>query len=167
LNEFLLCNLLWQYAWAESFNGSRRRVMRKIAIVIFFLFSSGVGLYACEMHFSLLHPDGSEQVIFLGKSTVLKEGKEYLLRVQFVEDHRRCLTPPEETVYLLNDEKWKSAKEHLPLILLSQSQWEEVYVHTWEQEIRFKAQESGEWELQIVRDCPKGGYEEQLTILVR
>jgi hypothetical protein len=141
--------------------------MRKIAIVLLFLFSSGFGLYACEMHFSLIHPDGSEQEIFPGKSVVLKEGEEYLLRIQFVEDHKRCITPPEETVYLLDNEKWKSQKDYLPLILLSQNPWEEVSSHVWEQEINFKAQKSGDWELQVVRDCPKGGYEGQLTFLVR
>jgi len=89
------------------------------------------------------------------------------MKVEFVQDHRNCVTPPEATVYLLQEEKWNSSKEYLPLMLNEQKSWNEISPGTWVQELIFTAHESGKAELEIIRDCPKGGYDETLEFKVK
>lgn len=131
------------------------------------LFLVNVGVYACEMHFSLISSDGAIQNILPGKSTSLSQGESYILQVEFIQDHKRCVTPAEETVYLLLEEKWKSTKDYLPLQLVSQGEWISDSSEAWTQEINFEATQKGQWELEIVRDCPKGGYDEIIIFQVQ
>ena len=139
-----------------------------IGVSIFLgIFFISLGLHACEMHFSLVFPGGSEQEVVPGKSVSLVSGNSYTLKVEFVQDHRKCVTPPDQTVYLLQDEKWKSTKDYLPLQLVDQSEWHEAISDSWLQEIEFRAVQQGEWELEVIRDCPKGGYDEYLPFLVK
>jgi len=139
-----------------------------IGVSIFLgIFFVGLGLHACEMHFSLVFPDGSEQEVVPGKSVSLASGNSYTLKVEFIQDHRKCVTPPDQTVYLLQDEKWKSTKDYLPLQLLAQSEWHEATSDSWLQEIGFRAVQQGEWELEVIRNCPKGGYDEYIAFQVK
>lgn len=138
-----------------------------IGIAIFVgIFFSGCGVYACEMYFSLVFPGGSEQEIVPGRNVFLTSGESYTLKIEFVQDHRKCVTPPEKTIYLLQDEKWKSTKDHLPLQLVSQAEWNQVASDSWMQEIEFCTVQQGEWELEVVRDCPRGGYDEYIIFQV-
>jgi len=147
--------------------------MRKLLFGVLFmigLFFSGFGLYACEMRYSLVQPDGNELDISpgdpAGTPVILHAGESYTLQVVFIQDHRKCVTPAEETVYLVDEEKWKLTKEYLSLQLLSQSDWREVSTGRWEQEIEFQPLREGECVLEVIRDCPKGGYDERLVFRV-
>ena len=130
------------------------------------LFITGSGLYACEMNFSLFSPEG-EQKIVPGKEVRLALGETYSLTVQFIEDHRKCVTPPEETMYILQEEKWKISKDHLPLQLIALGDWVMESGDGWVQKIDFTPREKGTWNLEIIRDCPKGGYDEYLSFQVQ
>jgi len=140
-------------------------VVTALALVV------GVSLaMACEFQFELMSPDGSVQRIMPNREVDLELGKSYTLEVRFTPDHRRCDIPPEATLYLLQDEKWKSTKDYLPLGLLSMGEWtvsQEEREGSWEQELRFSALKEGDWALEIVRECPKGGYDEFLQFQVR
>jgi hypothetical protein len=131
------------------------------------LLPAALGAYACEMQFSLISSDGSVQNIAPGGNTALSQGENYVLQVEFTQDHKRCVTPADETVYLLSEEKWKSTKDHLPLQLVSQEEWVSDSSGVWVQKTSFEASRTGLWELEIIRDCPKGGYDEILTFRVR
>ncbi|MCK4805138.1 MAG: hypothetical protein KAT88_11285 [Spirochaetes bacterium] len=131
------------------------------------IFLIAIGGYACEMNFSLLSPDGTAKEILPGKSISLSAGESYTLRVKFTPDHRKCIVSPEETIYLLLEEKWKSSKDYLPLQLVSRGEWVLDSSQTNVQKISFKAIEKGSWELEIIRDCSKGGYDEFLTFQVQ
>lgn len=138
-----------------------------IIAVFFSVLFSAFGLFACEMHFSLISPDGEEEQLFPGREIVLNYDETYTLRVEFVEDHRKCVMAPEDTVYLLDEEKWKTEKDHLSLQLVSSSQWEETSTRGWVQELQFTAAQKGSVELEVLRDCPKGGYDEDLLFSVQ
>ena len=137
-----------------------------VVLIIAALFIIGSELYACEMNFSLVSHDG-EQKIVPGKEVDLSMGENYSLNVQFIEDHRRCATPPEETMYILQEEKWKISKDYLPLQLIALGEWVMESDDEWIQNIDFTPLERGTWNLEIIRDCPKGGYDEYLTFHVQ
>ena len=144
--------------------------MKTLLISVFtgsVIFLIAIGGYACEMNFSLLSPGGTAQETLPDNSISLSTGESYILRVEFTPDHRKCIVPPEETIYLLLEEKWKSSKDYLPLQLVSRGEWVLDSSQTYVQEISFEAIEMGSWELEIVRDCSKGGYDEFLTFHVQ
>jgi len=141
---------------------------RFIGLLTFFLiFMTGIAIYACEMNFTLTHPDGTSTTISPVAPVPLLIANTYSLKVEFVEDHKRCITPPEETVYLLEEEKWKTAKDYLPLKLISKDDWIATDDNTWIQEIKFEAIEKGDWNLEVLRECPKGGYDEIITFKIK
>jgi len=137
------------------------------AMVIIMAVFIGTAALACEMHFTVVSKDGESVELRPGKELKLGLGETYTMRVEFVEDHNNCTTPPNRTVYLLEDEKWKPEKDYLPLFLEEEGGWEEISPGTWVQKINFIAQEEGRIELEVVRDCPKGGYNETFEIRVK
>jgi hypothetical protein len=138
-----------------------------IAVITLGMVFPSFGIFACEMHFSLFSPEGEEAQVFPGRETVLHLNESYTLRVKFVEDHRKCVMLPDDTVYLLDEEKWKTEKDHLALQLVSSSQWEETSARGWVQELQFTAAQKGSVSLEVLRDCPKGGYDDYLLFSVQ
>jgi len=138
-----------------------------VAIIFSSIFFASIGIYACEMQFSLISSDKSVNRISPTKNVRISLGETYILKIEFIEDHKNCITPPEETKYLLQDEKWKVTKDYLPLQLILQDDWEKESTHVWKQEITFKALKKGSWELEVLRDCTKGGYDEFITFIVK
>ena len=67
----------------------------------------------------------------------------------------------------MEEEKWKATKDTLPLLLLSSIRWEEQTSRVNIAEISFQAAKAGRWELEVIRDCSKGGYDEILTFVVK
>jgi hypothetical protein len=144
--------------------------MKKITLfsfIFFSLFLLSIGAYACEMQFTLTPTNGTEESIKPGSETSLVAGESYFLHVEFTQDHKRCVIPAEETVYLVSEEKWKSIKDYLPLQLVEQGEWATVSEGVWAQDIQFEASQKGLWELEVIRDCPKGGVDESLIFLVQ
>jgi hypothetical protein len=144
--------------------------MKKITLFLFIflsLFLLSIGAYACEMRFTLTPKDGKNESIVPGSETSLVFGESYFLHIEFAQDHKRCITPAEETVFLISEEKWKSAKDYLPLRLVEQGEWASVSEGVWTQDIHFEATQKGRWELEIIRDCPKGGFDETLVFQVQ
>ena len=144
--------------------------MKKLLIVfsiftMIFLFN--VAAYACELHFTMFSDDGEVFEIRPGKEVDLELGETYTLKTEFIQDHRKCETPPEATVYLLEDEKWKTQKDHLPLLLVKPGEWKASSSTSYEQELLFRAQESGTFTLEVIRECPKGGYDEEIMFTVK
>jgi hypothetical protein len=145
------------------------KMMKYLMIIAVFLgvLLSAFGLFACEMHFSLISPDGKEEHVYPGRETVLSHDVTYTLQVEFVEDHRNCVMKPEDTVYLLDEEKWNTEKDYLALQLVSAGEWEKTSARGWVQELQFTATQEGSVSLEVLRDCPKGGYDENLLFSVQ
>ena len=131
------------------------------------LFAGAAAATACEFAFLLSGPEGIQQKIIPGSSTALSLDGAYTLTVEFTEDHGNCKLEPEDTVFLLEEEKWKATKDTLPLLLLSSIRWEEQTSRVNITEISFRAAKAGRWELEVIRDCSKGGYDEILTFVVK
>jgi hypothetical protein len=141
--------------------------MTLFLLIFISLFLLSIGAYACEMQFTLIPMEGKKESIMPGRETSLAVGESYFLHVEFTQDHKRCITPVEETVYLISEEKWKITKDSLPLQLVEQGEWASVSEGVWAQDIQFVASQKGLWELEIIRDCPKGGIDETLVFQVR
>ena len=142
----------------------KRLALGVLIVVSLFLVSQNI--LACEMHFSLIPVKGTAENIVPGREIPLSIGGNYTLQVEFLQDHNRCITPAEETVYLISEEKWKSTKDYLPLQLVEFGEWTSNSERVWTQEITFEASQEGLWELEIIRDCPKGGFDETLVFHV-
>ena len=126
-----------------------------------------VGAFACEMTFLLTDSLANSRTVIAGKKIVLKHGETYSLVVRFKEDHNNCKVAPEETLFLLDDEKWKSSKEHLPLQLADSINWVDINSRLHETELIFEAVKIGDWELEVIRECSKKeGYDEYLLFSV-
>lgn len=139
-----------------------------IAVSVFTLFISlNVAAFACEFCFTVFSDDGEVFNIRPGNEVALDLGETYTIKVEFIQDHRMCETPPEATVYLLEDEKWKTQKDYLPLILVEQGEWKASSSTSYEQELVFRAQESGPATLEVIRECTKGGYDEEIMFKVK
>jgi hypothetical protein len=140
----------------------------KTAFMVFIL-TAAAGIsagYACEMTFTLIGPSGASLKVLPGRSLDLVQGQQYTLRVEFYEDHNKCLHAPEETLFLIGDKKWKSGDTSMPLTLAAPVSWSSEG-RTNTTEIRFTANSNGTTELEVIRECIKGGYDEALVFKVR
>ena len=137
------------------------------AIVFMAVLFAAVPLLACEMEYTLMSNGGETEVLTPGRTVTLEKDEVYTLQVTFTPDHGRCLLEPEDTVYLLEDERWKETKDYLPVVLLESSEWDVLQGGSAEQTLTLAGSESGKWELEIIRDCTKGGYDEIITFKVK
>jgi hypothetical protein len=144
--------------------------MKKILIIVFvftLFVSINMAAFACEFNFTIFSDNGEVLTVRPGSEVALVLGETYKMKVEFVQDHRKCEIPPEATVYLLGDEKWKTQKDYLPLVLIERGEWEPSSSTSYEQELVFIAQERGPATLEVIRECPKGGYDEEIVFEVK
>ena len=138
--------------------------MNKTIILAGVLLLIGAAAFACDMSFFLIGPDGREKRITPDTEISLKTGSDYQLLINFTEDHGRCDVSPEDTVFLLNDEKWNPSKDDAALQMKSDVKWTMVSSREHETRIPFHVSESGEIQLEVIRDCSrKAGYDEIFT----
>lgn len=146
--------------------GTKKKMSKKIILVLT-LILAGTAAFACDMSFFIQGPNSLEKRISPDKTTNLKKGVEYILRINFREDHGRCEIPAEATVFLLNDEKWKTEKEDTAFNLNTEIEWIKTSFREYEAKISFSTKEAGEAYLEIIRECiRKGGYNEVFTFNV-
>lgn len=140
--------------------------VKKIFIILILIFGAA-GAFACQFTYSLISGDGSTQNIVPGKSVDLDISEVYTLKVIFEEDHNNCPVSAEDTVFLLEEEKWKASKDYLPLVLQENISWSDTGSRSHVTELSFNAAQAGAWELEIIRDCDKKeGYDEILNFSV-
>jgi len=101
-----------------------------------------------------------------GGAVPLSQGAEYTLTVSYREDHRGCIVPPEDTLFLVQEERWKAGKDYLPLQLLKAQPWVDSG-RSQSTTLSFKASEAGTWGVQVVRECSRGGYDQTLLFAVK
>lgn len=140
--------------------------MTRKFIFVMSLLILGFTAFACEMAFEIDGEGFDSTKILPGSTVKLVAGETYTISVEFVEDHRNCKVPPDETLFILNDEKWRTLKETQALILQNSVQWSEDTKTANSCDLVFVAQESGTQKLMIVRECSKGGYDETITFIV-
>jgi hypothetical protein len=141
-------------------------MVRRIFIAALMLTLGAAAAFACEMSFTLEGQSCTSMSILPGATVKLLEGQSYKITVEFNEDHRNCKVPADETLFLLNGEKWRSNKETQALLLKSVIEWDTVTNTKNVTVLEFTASVKGEQVIQIVRECSKGGYDEEITFVV-
>ena len=145
-----------------------KETIRILTIAGILLLFGTLSAFACQMRFKLIDENGTSQVVTPGRAVTLTEGEIYTLVVEFTEDHGNCPVDADETEFLLEEEKWKSSKDYLPLQLINSISWRDVGKLSHIAELKFKASDTGSWELEIIRDCTKkDGYDEYFTFVVK
>ncbi len=135
-------------------------------LIAAFLFSTA-SVFACEFTFTLINGEGSSQNLRPGSDIYLNNGETYTLEINLTEDHRNCRLEPEDTDFLLEEEKWKTTKDYLPLQLLNKISWSTQDSRHHMVEINFQAATTGTSELEVLRDCDKKeGYDEFIRFVV-
>ena len=140
--------------------------MKKIiTLSALILFLTAAGAFACEFTYILKGPDGSGSRITPSGKVTLEAGSKYTLSVSYREDHKNCIVPPQDTMFLVEDERWKSGKDYLPLQLLSAESWvSDGRSHSTS--FTFTAVKQGDWPLEILRECTRGGYKASIMFRV-
>jgi hypothetical protein len=121
--------------------------------------------------YSLKSADGKLTPFTPGKGIPLSAGGTYTLSVTFIPDHRNCTTPAEATACSLAGVA--AAKDGVPennrtpLALVSPGAWVRGSSRPYTQTLNFTACEKGRFDLEVVRDCQKGGYVDYLSFVVK
>ncbi len=123
-------------------------------------------LLACEMEFRITGPTMEDMRILPGSTLALEKGASYFLQVIFSEDHRNCKIPPDETLFMLDKQKWRVDKTEQGIVLQSPIVWNTEAKRTNEATISFVASQAGQRVLNICRICSKGGYDEDIIFSV-
>ncbi len=123
-------------------------------------------LLACEMEFRLSGPSLTDMRILPGSTIALEKDGFYTLQVIFTEDHRGCKIPPEDTLFMLDKQKWRVDKNEQGVVLKSPIVWRTTSKSTNQTTLSFVASQQGQRILNICRICTKGGYDEEIIFSV-
>lgn len=140
-----------------------RHYIKRVFIILFILAASG--LFGCEFLYTLKDSKGVEIRITPGSVTSLSTGERYVLSVSYREDHNRCLVAPADTLFLVEEERWRAGKEYLPLVLESAPGWTSTG-RSHSTSFIFFADKTGTWEMEVLRECTRGGYKASLFFQV-
>ncbi len=141
-------------------------VSKRFFLIGLLLLALALPLFACEMEFRLSGPAMTDMRILPGSTIALEKGSSYTLQVIFTEDHRGCKISPEDTLFMLDKQKWRVDKSEQGVVLQSPIVWSTTSKTTNETTLSFVASQEGQRILNIVRTCTKGGYDEEIIFLV-
>ena len=141
-------------------------VSKRYFLIGMLMLSFFLPLFACEMEFRISGPAMTDMRILPGSTIALEKGASYSLQVIFSEDHRNCKIPPEDTLFMLDKQKWRVDKTEQGVVLQSPIVWEIEAKRTNETTISFVASQEGLRVLNICRICTKGGYDENIIFSV-
>lgn len=152
----------------NRFTNIRGIWMKKIIAVAAVVFAAVLvhPAFACIPDFTLIDSDGHETILDIENPVELDAGRDYTLRIEYWEDHRNCSAKPEETMFLLDGARWRVGRETQPLVLSAAPEWTRPAARTNVGELRFTAVNPGEWILEIIRVCDRGGYSGQIEFHV-
>ena len=137
---------------------------KKKSFLIILLIMAYGGLFACSLEFVLIDNVGKEMTVSPDSLITLDKNTRYKLRIEYHQDHGRCDVEYDETVILLEDEKWKVTKEELSFKLLTPIEWDKVSSRSATTVIEFQTKDPGESFMEIIRDCDrKEGYDETFS----
>ncbi len=141
-------------------------VSKRLCVIGILMLGLIFPLLACEMEFRLSGPSLTDMRILPGSTIALEKEGYYTLQVIFTEDHRACKIPPEDTLFMLDKQKWRVDKSEQGVVLQSPIVWSTTSKTTNETTLSFVASQAGLRTLNIIRTCPKGGYDEEIIFSV-
>jgi len=139
------------------------RFSKRMAAVAFLVLVAGVSAHACLITYALVGPDGQTSIT-PNRAADLVVGESYRIEISMREDHNRCLIEPEDTMFLLEEARWRVNRETQPLVLLAPIEWVQMGSREFTAVIEFRVAEAGAWTIDVIRDCTKGGYHEKLIL---
>ncbi len=141
-------------------NSMRKKLFITAALLLLF----ATGAFACEFTYMIRSSDGKSERVIPGRPAELESGESYTLTVSYREDHKNCIVAPEDTLFLVEEERWREGKDYLALTLVSSEGWKSDG-RSHEASFVFTASKQGEWPLEVIRECTRGGY--KATLLFR
>lgn len=144
-----------------SVRGSRW--LRRLVLTVALMVGSVLAAHACIFTYTLVGADGSTRIT-PGSPAVVSAGETYRIDITMREDHGNCSLEPEDTMFLLDEARWRVNRETQPLVLLSEIVWEKVGATRYTSTIVFRVAESGEFDIDVIRECTRGGYHETLVV---
>ena len=139
---------------------------RYVLIIGFLILGLWLPLTACEMEFRISGPAYEDMRILPGSTVALEKGESYTLSVTFTEDHRNCKIPPEDTLFMLDKQKWRVDKTEQGVVLQNPIIWKTLTKNSHETNLLVRAFQEGQRVLNISRICAKGGYDEDIIFSV-
>lgn len=144
--------------------------LRRIAWTLAFSLVSALAAHACIFTYTLVGPDGeteiAESAALSAGAPIVQIGETYRIEITMREDHANCRIDPEDTLFLLEEGRWRVLRETQPLVLLAEIEWEHVATRRYATTIEFRPAETGVFRIDVIRECDRGGYHEVLLVEV-
>ncbi|PKL26807.1 MAG: hypothetical protein CVV46_14725 [Spirochaetae bacterium HGW-Spirochaetae-2] len=127
---------------------------------------STASLFACEFNYTLVDQSGNTMQVTPSKPMVLKQGESYSFEISFYEDHRNCVVPPSDTLFMIDGARWRPLRDSQGLVLGGTMEWKENSSRLNTGFTSFTALLPGTYSLEVMRVCDKGGYTAELIFEV-
>lgn len=112
---------------------------------------------ACIFTYTLIGESGSV-ALTPDTPTAVEVGQTYRIDIAMREDHGNCRIEPEDTLFLLDEARWRLNRETQPMVLLSEIVWQPVGTTRYTTTIEFRVGQPGLWTVDVIRECTRGGY---------
>ena len=123
-------------------------------------------LFACEFNYTLVDASGRSMQVTPSQPMVLKLGESYSFEISFYEDHRNCVVPPSDTLFMLDGARWRPLRDSQGLVLSGAMEWKEHSSRLNTGVTSFTALLPGTYSLEVMRVCDRGGYTAELIFAV-
>lgn len=143
-----------------------RKWIRVLTLVVVLTAVSVVDVLACVFTFRLIDANGFERRLIPGSAVNLELNMQYALHLEFLEDHRNCAVPADQTLFMIDGARWRENRESQGLNLNSAIVWTEETRTRNTALADFTAVQSGIFTLELSRSCSKGGYNEKIIFTV-
>ena len=143
-----------------------RIVLRSVLLVLGLMLGAGTVAHACIFTYTLVDGAGGRTTITPGRAVELTRGENYRIEITMREDHGNCLLAPEDTLFLLDEARWRVGRDTQPLILREAIEWIETGSRRYATAIAFTASQSGAFSVNVLRECTRGGYSATLLFQV-
>jgi hypothetical protein len=141
-------------------------VGRRVALTLILFAGAIPAAQACIFTYTLVGGDGAEVRIRPDEVVTLTEGASYRIDIAMREDHGVCRIEPEDTMFLLDEARWRANRDTQPFLLTSEIVWEKVGSRSYTTSLSFVAIQSGDRRIDIIRECTRGGSHETLLFEV-
>ena len=142
------------------------RIGRRVGVAMALFLLPTLAAYACIFTYVLIGPDESNE-IRSGATATVRAGEVYRIEIAMRENHNNCDLEADDTMFLLEEGRWRVGRETQPLVLRSEIEWERTGSRSYTTAIEFLAAEIGTWTIDVVRECHRGGCHEWIAIETR
>lgn len=139
------------------------RIGHRVAAAIALFLLPTLAAHACIFTYVLVGPDGQHE-IRSGATATVQAGELYRIEIAMRENHSNCDLEAGDTMFLLEEGRWRVGRETQPLVLKSAIVWERTGSRSYTTAIEFLAAEIGTWTIDVIRECHRGGSHEWITI---